>query len=460
MSDGVLKSGPPSPRIMMQPVKRRPAITTKEPFQPDRGIKDPWQKKALNDCSKVLLLTGSAGGGKSRVAREKVHAFCHRYPGARALVIRESKGALQISVIRPMLEDTIGDDPRCTYRKQDGVIEYANGSQISFHGVHQEDDAQRLRSVEADLIWVEEANKISEDDFTEVLRCLRGKAAPWRQIILSTNPDAPNHWIKRRMIDGGEASVYYSGASDNANNPSDYLETLEVMTGLKRQRLKEGRWVQAEGVVYEEYDPETHLQDAFPIPAHWRRYIAIDFGHTKPFTAQWWAEDGDGRLYLYRELYRVGTLADENARRLRELSGGERFSMCVCDSEDPGSISIIRRDFYSDARPARKYAGSVEIGIDQVKARMRVCGDGKPRMLIFKNALVERDRKLQAMGQPTCLIDELAQYRYKPDTHSAFHAEDKFEGEDHGCDAMRYLVMAQEDARAMTYDRIVGVPNV
>ena len=53
---------------------------------------------------------------------------------------------------------------------------------------------------------------------------LRGKMpAKYRQIIVATNPGfADMHWIKVRLIDGGEASVYYSGAKDNPTNPADY----------------------------------------------------------------------------------------------------------------------------------------------------------------------------------------------------------------------------------------------
>jgi glutaryl-CoA dehydrogenase len=50
---------------------------------------------------------------------------------------------------------------------------------------------------------MEEANRFTEDDFNEILARLRGTAAPWRQVMLTTNPGAPTHWIKRRLIDQG-----------------------------------------------------------------------------------------------------------------------------------------------------------------------------------------------------------------------------------------------------------------
>jgi predicted transcriptional regulator len=41
----------------------------------------------------------------------------------------------------------------------------------------------------------------------------------------------------------------------------------------------------------------------------------VDFGYTNPFVMQWWAEDPDGRLYLYREIYRTRRLVEDHAKR-------------------------------------------------------------------------------------------------------------------------------------------------
>jgi hypothetical protein len=45
----------------------------------------PWQLDAMRDQSEIVLFTGSQGGGKSRTAAEKIHAYCLEYPGAQAL---------------------------------------------------------------------------------------------------------------------------------------------------------------------------------------------------------------------------------------------------------------------------------------------------------------------------------------------------------------------------------------
>lgn len=224
----------------------------------------PWQVKAWRDTTRVCLYGGAAGGGKSRAAAEKLHGFCIKYPGAVGIALRKAREFASKSVVYA-LRSAIGDDPSVTYNASDLMFHYANGSRIFVAGMKDEGQRQALRSINgdgsADFIWAEEANALTEDDYNELLGRLRGKAAPWRQILLTTNPDGPMHWIKTRLMDGGEASVHYSSAKDNPHLPPEYLQTLESITGVLGMRLRDGLWVQAEGVVYDTWDDALHMVD-------------------------------------------------------------------------------------------------------------------------------------------------------------------------------------------------------
>src|SRR6478736_4973187 len=170
----------------------------------------PWQIDAFYDQSRICLYGGAAGGGKSRAAAEKLHGFMLRYPGAVGIALRKAREFASKSVVYA-LQAVIGDDPKVRWSSSDLMFHYDNGSRIFVAGMKDEGQRQALRSINgdgsADFIWAEEANALTEDDFNELLGRLRGKAAGWRQILLTTNPDSPSHWIKTRLIDGGEASV-------------------------------------------------------------------------------------------------------------------------------------------------------------------------------------------------------------------------------------------------------------
>lgn len=244
---------------MLAPITGTTTKTTKaKPVKVFKALD--WQIPAWNDKSPTILLTGAAGGGKSHIALEKINGYCLKYPGAFALLIRKVKVSMtsgaalffedEVAVSRA---ESIFTGARHVASKS--RFEYANGSMVVYVGLEDKKQLQRLKSIGrqggVDIAFMEEATEFNESDFNAVLARMRGRAAHWRQIILACNPDAPGHWIYTRLIQGREAKVYYSAAKENTHNPADYLDTLNKLTGVDRQRLLEGKWVQATGLIYD-----------------------------------------------------------------------------------------------------------------------------------------------------------------------------------------------------------------
>jgi terminase large subunit-like protein len=290
-----------------------------------------WQAAPWRDRSGVLLLTGSAGGGKSRLAAEKLHGYCLKYPGASALLVRKARVSITNSTAELLRRVVIGDDPRVVHVPSKSRFEYRNGSTLLYTGLDDEGQRQRLRSIGTqggiDIAWMEEATEFEEDDYNAVLARLRGRAAPWRQIILTTNPDAPTHWIYRRLIAGGEARIYYSAATDNPHNPDDYVQTLASLTGVEGDRLARGQWVQAVGIVYDVWsDPGNVTEDADYIPDGGDVLWGVDDGYsgaldkaTGLYTATshprvfgLYQLRHDGTLCRFAESYACGLLSDRH----------------------------------------------------------------------------------------------------------------------------------------------------
>jgi phage terminase large subunit len=101
---------------------------------------------------------------------------------------------------------------------------------------------------------------------------------------------------------------------------------------------------------------------------------------------------------------------------------------------------------------ADKERRSVQIGIEQVQHRLKVQKDGKPRLYLFKNALVEADTRLLAQKKPTCTEEEIDNYVWDEVKSSRLGdrvLEQPRKVDDHGMDAMRYVVR-HVDARITT----------
>lgn len=399
-----------------------------------------WQLSPFRDKASVMLLTGSAGGGKTRLAAEKIHAYCLKYPGTVGIVGRKDKTTARRSVVQVLLYRVMSNTKWGIYNKTEGVFQYFNGSRLWVVGMRNEEQREQLRSIDqdgaVDIAWMEEANKFSEIDHNEILARMRGKSASWSQIIYSTNPDSPTHWIYRRLIQGGQASVHYSHAKDNPNNPPEYLQILDSLTGVQKLRLADGKWVQAEGAIYENYDPSIHLIDEADLPEIRRWVVGIDFGYTNPFVASLWGLDADDRLYLVKQIYKTKTLVEDHAPKIAEMIGDLRIEAFICD-HDAEDRATLERHLGIATTTAYK---SVSPGIQAVSNRLKVQKDGKPRLFIVRSAVANPDPYLEEGKKPTSTEDEFPGYSWATTPEGKPIREEPNKVNDHGMDEMRYIV--------------------
>ncbi len=327
---------------------------------------------------------------------------------------------------------------------------------LAYGGMADEEQKEQIRSIGLegglDIAWLEEANRFTEDDFNEVLARLRGNAAPWRQVVLSTNPGAPTHWIKRRLIDQAEAHVYYSAAADNRYNPDDYRQMLERMTGVAYDRLVLGRWVQAEGAVYASWEPAKMVVDddtlrgwgvvqgwSSVMPALNRKAIkrvicAVDWGYTNPGVLLVIAVDHDGRQYVVYQVIRTGKLIDWWVQRAVEIRNHFGVDAFICDPAEPAYILQFRQH--------KLYAieadNDIEAGIQAVQRQMVIGEDGRPRLAVRRDGCAEPDPVLVAAKKPATLQDEIPGYQWPDSPDGRPVKEVPVKVDDHALDALRY----------------------
>ena len=167
-------------------------------------------------------------------------------------------------------------------------------------------------------------------------------------------------------------------------------------------------------------------------------------------NCQWWAEDPDGRLYMYREIYMSGRLVEDHAKQILALvkrgdghksdAWPPREIICDHDAEDRATLE---RHLGLSTVPAHK---AVSEGIQAVASRLKVRGDGKPGLYICRDALAERDPVLEAAHKPLCTADEVLEYIWDPSAARGAAAgtarETPLKKNDHGMDCTRYLTAA------------------
>lgn len=397
----------------------------------------PWQLRAWNDRAPVLLASGSAGGGKSDLAARKLDYAMRRYPGAFGLIVRKTRESMSAGTALMIESEVI--DPRTTEHVPSlSRFRYSNSSVAVYAGMSTTKERERIRSIGrtggVDFVWIEEGVELQRDDFEALRARMRGRAAPWRQMIITTNPDAPEHWINTDLIIGGGASVHYSGAADNPFVDDEYRATLELLTGVNRLRLTEGKWVRAEGVVHNNWEPAVNLVDRFDLDPGWRRIGSIDVGWESPTVAQWWALDDDVRMILYREVYQTHLALDDLSAMILDLQGAENVEWVIDHAGGHRLAAINTAPAIKDVLP----------GLQAVNLRLRVAGDGRPRMMLFRDALVRTDPRLVEQRKPTSTAAEFGGYVWERRATDGAVLDTPLKRDDHGMDAARYATMVAD----------------
>jgi PBSX family phage terminase large subunit len=410
-------------------------------------------KGIFENRSSELLISGPAGTGKSRACLEKLHLMALLNPGMRGLIVRKTATSLTSTALVTWRTHVIDEAlliGLVNYyggsAQEPAQYRYTNGSVVIIGGM---DKATRIMSSDYDIIYVQEAIELTENDWESLTTRLRNGKVSFQQLLADTNPDAPHHWLnvrqtsKTTMLESRHEDNPRLYSADGQMTPEgvSYISKLDNLTGMRYLRLRKGIWAAAEGLIYEDYDPATHLLDRFDIPDNWTRYWAIDFGFTNPFVCQWWAEDPDGRLYLYREIYRTRRTVDQHAKDiLAQVINKDGWTepkprQIICDHDAEGRV-VLQQNLGLATTPAKK---QVIDGIQAVSKRLRKVDDGRPRLFICRDALVERDPELADSKRPTCTAEEIVSYIW--DTGAGKQPKEQpLKQDDHGMDSMRYLV--------------------
>lgn len=433
-------------------------------FEPRGAVLDAFRSREGE-----LLISGAAGTGKSVGALMKVHLAMLQNPRARSLVARKTHASLTASTLVTFRQNVAAEALSAGLVKYYGgsgsepaAYRYANGSALVVGGL---DRPSRLLSTEYDLALVDEATETTAEDIDTIVTRLRHGRLSYQQLLMCTNPAGPSHHLKARA-DAGRARMLYSKHEDNPRMYRDgawteygltYLERLETLTGVRYQRMRWGKWVAAEGLVYPDWNPAVHLVDRLPPGSEtWTRWWGIDFGYSNPFVVLCFAEDPDGRLWLYRQVYFTHRLVEDHAKKLLAIVAPngvwkEPKPRAIVADHDAEDRATWEKHFGMSTVPARK---SVSDGVQAMQTRLRVQPDGKTRLYVVRDCLVERDPALVEAKKPTCFEDEIAEYVWpqdvKPDKR-----ENPVKENDHAMDTGRYVV-AERDLGGRPRMRVLG----
>jgi phage terminase large subunit len=394
-----------------------------------------------------VLMAGPSGTGKSMGCLQKIDLAASQTP-IRAAIVRKLRTALTQAAMVTLREKVLPPPPNAIwFHHEDQEFRYPNGSRVVVAGL---DDPRKILSTDFDMIYVQEATELEEQDYLILLTRLRNNALSYQQLIADCNPSYPNHWLKQRA-DAGLLTMLESRHEDNpqlydvetqtyTRFGEQYMKTLDSLHGYLHQRLRLGLWVAAEGMFFPEWNPDLHLVDLDDdLPSDWPRWVSVDYGFAVPFCALWFARDPETReIWVYREVYATGMRDEQQADAIKERCGNERILQIVVDPSMFNSRTEQRRpsiaQVYADRGLARVTSQGIFPGQNNRRqgwaiVRRALAHDdeeSKPRLHIVRHACPNLIREL-----PALVRDPLD----PEDTQQTVKGK---EVSDHAVDALRY----------------------
>ena len=210
--------------------------------------------------------------------------------------------------------------------------------------------------------------------------CARCSVAGSR-LWFNCNPAGPSHWFYKSWIMEAERRNCLRLHFTMEDNPSLTEQIRQryqrLYTGVFYRRFILGQWAQAEGRVYDFFEPEM----AKPVPPgpfdQW--YISCDYGTVNPTSMGLWGRCG-GVWYRVKEFYFSSRAAmrqmtdEEYAQALQNLAGQRPIAAVIVDPSAASFIEVLRRRGWRVRKADNDVLSGIRLTSDALKeGRVVIC---------------------------------------------------------------------------------------
>lgn len=376
------------------------------------------QYEHIDNKCRHLMIQGSAGSGKTIFACTKVILYALEHDNARIGVFRQTLPSLKDTAWREIRELLIKYQINYNENKSDAIITLSNGSTISFKPL---DTDEKIRSLNLDFVYVEQAEEISEEAYIELDLRIRNNIAQsdYGQMLLVVQPSKKTHWLYRLFYQYKENDPDYDKIHFSyLDNPFLPDEQRKVYEGLKETNYEKylthtkGLWISNSKQIFTDNWSVGFDRNFFDF------YVGgIDWGYNAP------------ACFLLIGFY------DEEAYVLDEVYKTEMTTM---DFLDEINIVLDKYDLdYNDLDAI--YADSADPEKIEVFSR-----EGLPVYPSVKNVkdkiTTTRETRIHVKENCVNLIRELPMYEWKKDRITGEVLDEPMKKDDHSIDALCYCV--------------------
>jgi PBSX family phage terminase large subunit len=236
----------------------------------------PKQLLSIRESNASLnIWEGSIRSGKTHASLWRFVDETNRGPSGDFAIVTRTYDSFERNIL-PELHKILGPHVRYFRGKRQLFIKMRKCHVITADDASAE---SKIRGCTLAGAYVDEVTIIPENVFIMLLGRLSIEGA---KLFGTTNPDSPYHWFKLWMDGNPDVKSFQFKMDDNpalSTNTKDLFK--RQFKGLWYQRFIEGRWVQAEGAVYDFFDEKIHCID-FPLSTATSYIVGVDYGTTNP----------------------------------------------------------------------------------------------------------------------------------------------------------------------------------
>lgn len=272
-----------------------------------------------------------------------------------------------------------------SFNKTDLIYTFDNGSTFEFFS---SDNEQKLRGRKRDILFVNEANEITQIMWQQL------KMRTTMFAIIDYNPSfSDDHWIC--SVNQEEKTHHFiTTFEDNIQNLEqpviDEIKSLKYKNPTLWQIYGEGKQAIVDGLVF------PNFETIADIPAQIdKTFIGIDYGYTNDPTAIVEVGIEGENIYIREIAYQTHLMTNEIAQILKKQ--GKKV---ISESADPRMIDELARAGVNIV-PVQKYKGSIEAGIAKMQTmKIHVTNDSTNVIKEFKNYTYEKNRDGKYLNTP------------------------------------------------------------
>lgn len=396
-------------------------------------------RSVVESTARLNIWQGSVRSGKTVSSLLRLLMAIAAAPtSGRVLLFGKTRESVNRNVFSVLTDPAIfGPLARLTKYNPGAALGTILGREVDVLGANDSKAEPKVRGMTLCIAYGDELTTVPEAFFTQVLARL---SVPGAQLFGTTNPDAPNHWLRRKyLLRAGELNLrtWHSTLRDNPHLDPQYVRDLATeYVGLWYKRFIEGRWVQAEGAVFDMFDEDRHVVPVLPAIHRWIS-LGIDYGTRNATAALVLGVGQDGRLYLTHEWRHDPATA---RRQLTDASLSRELRAWLAGVTVPGASGLTGlRPEWTVVDPA---AASLRLQLHEDGMTPALADNAVLDGIRLMSSLLGNDQ-LRVHARCRGLIDEIPGYSW--DDKAAERGVDApIKADDHSIDAARYAIKTPE----------------